>query len=119
MSTTRQDAHLAIRELWEVANKRLQEPDAETKKLGETAIREVETEGGATITEMTGRLIVRAAFEKPDGTCEDIEVDMPEDIRDLSESEVWIDWSRGEAMGTYTPPIRQFPALARELQALI
>ena len=118
MSDSRSTAHEALRQLWEVADKRLSEPDVTERNLGRFIVREVETTLGAKTQSLAGHLSVSAEFEKPDGSDEVINVTFPEDIRDLSESEVRIDWYNDEGMGTNTPPLRDFPKIAQELLAL-
>jgi hypothetical protein len=118
MSNTREKAHLAMRNLWEAADSRLREGGLD-RNMGQTIVRALETEAGAKLRGIGGVVCVSAEFEKPDGTTEIVEVTLPEDIRDLSESEVRIDWYNEKASGTNTPPLRDFPQIAQELQSLI
>jgi hypothetical protein len=120
MSDTREQAHLAMRNLWEAANNRLQEGGLDWNS-GRVAVRATETEKGAKLMAIGGAVCVSAEFEKPDGTTEIIEVNLPEDIRDLSESVVRVDWysEYKDKAGTNTPALREFPQIAQELQSLI
>lgn len=118
MSDTREKAHLAMRNLWEAADTRLREGGLDWNR-GQVAVRATETEKGAKLMKIGGIICVSAEFEKPDGTEEVIEVTLPEDIRDLSESEVRIDWYAQDRTGTNTPALREFPRIAQELQSLI
>lgn len=118
MSETRQQAHLAMRRLWEAANNRLQEGGLDWNQ-GNIPIRATETEKGAELMAYGGTICITAEFERGDGTLEIINVDLPEDIRDLSETEVRIDWYGETRSGSNTPPLRDFPQIAQELQALI
>ena len=119
MSDTRETAHLSLHSLWVKADQRIREPDAIERPMGSTVARRVETELGADICLFGGQLSVSAEFDKPDGTSETVEVVFPEDIRDLSVSEVRIDWSNDSGAGINTPPLRDFPKFAHELLALI
>lgn len=119
MSNPREAAHLALRNLWEVADERLRESDATERNHRGTIVREVETERGARVCLFGGVLSVRAEFEKSDGTDETVEVWFADDIRDLSNSDIRIDWRTTSRAGTNTPPLRDVPALAKELEGLI
>lgn len=119
MPSSREVAHQSLRDLWEVVDMRLREPDAVEREAGEVNIRRVETELGATICSYAGTLMVSAEFEKPDSTVETVEVIFPEDIRDLSRSLVIVDWSNAGHSGTNTPALSEFPAIARDLISLV
>ena len=119
MSDSRDAAHQSMRKLWEAVEKRLREPDVVERTVGNIVVREVETDLGAKLCSYAGAVSVKAEFEKPDGTDETFEVDFAEDIRDLSESEVRIDWIKHDGAGTNTPPLRDFPGIAKELLALV
>lgn len=119
MPNSRDPAHQAMRTLWEVVDKRLREPDVAERKIGSIVVREVETDSGARIRSFGGRLSVSAEFEKPDGTDETLRVEFPDDIRDLSESEVRIGWSNESGSGTNTAPLRDFPKIAGEILVLV
>jgi hypothetical protein len=118
---TRDKAHLALRSLWEVADTALRtsiEVEEETLPSG-TLMKKMETEKGATIVRLGDLLLVNATFEKHDDTQEEVRIMFPEDIRDLSESEVEIEWQNGQGSGVNTPPIKSYPEIARDLLALV
>jgi hypothetical protein len=121
MTDSRQQAHLALRPLWEAADTRLrtaQDAVAGTLPSGNT-ITSCQTDRGATITMLGDLLMVDAEFTKPDGTDEAVRVMFPEDIRDLSETIVEVDWNNRDGSGTNTPPRSRYPQLARELLDLM
>jgi hypothetical protein len=119
MGDPREAAHTAMRELWGKANSRLKEDDVNVWYSGGGEYRFVETERGASISQICGMLSLSAEFEKPNGTQETIHVDFPDDIRDLSEAVVLIDWVTADRKGTNTPPLRDYPRIADELIALV
>ena len=114
---SREKAHLALWPLWVEADKRLREAGLGDGRLEDNTT-SVETVGGARVGTLAGRLTVYAQFEKTDGTDEEVEVISPDDMRDLSDSEVRIHWSNNAGQGTNTPPLRNFHVIARELLAL-
>lgn len=119
MAKSHEVAHIAMRELWGKADKRLQQPDAIDRLLETITIREVETELGLKISSYGGYLMLCADFEKPDGTDETIEVTFPQDIRDLSHTMIHVNWSNETGAGSNTPPMREFPKIVQELLVLI
>ncbi len=120
MNTTRQQAHEAMRELWETADTALRRAEeALPINLDGHEMRTLETESGAEISRVDDLLFVTAEFEKPDGSEETVRVEFPEDIRDLSITQVVIDWANEGASGTNTPPLRDFSAISRQLMDLI
>ena len=122
MSKSREEAHNAFRPLWITAHTALIEAGdlarQDTLPSG-TEMRSYETIGGATITKLGDILLVNADFVKPDGTEEEVRIQFPEDIRDLSEATVEIDWHNEDKSGSNTPPLRRFPELANSLLELM
>jgi hypothetical protein len=118
---SREKAHLALRPLWEAADIAIR-TSGNTREVtlpsGQT-MKSLDTENGATIVKLGDTLLVNALFEKSDGTDEDIRIRFPEDTRDLSESEVEIEWSNSEDVGVETPPLKRYPELAKDLLGLI
>lgn len=115
---TRVEAHGAMRKLWQQADTLRRQASQEDGSVEPYTM--IETEKGARISEMACRLVVSAEFEKPDGTTEITEVIFPEDIRDMSTTEVYTTWcnNRGRS-GVNTVPLRQFPEIAREMGGLL
>lgn len=117
MNETRAQAHDAMRGLWEAADRHVQATEPVVRD-GYT-VRSFETEAGAQIMRIGDTLSVEADFEIADGITEVVTLTFPEDIRDLSETRVEVDWETDEASGTNTPPLRDYPKLASEMLALL
>lgn len=122
MSKSREEAHDTLRPLWMAAHSALVDAGDLAKQVtlpSGTEMKSFETPRGATITRLGDILLLNAEFIKPDGTEEEVRIQFPEDIRDLSESIVEIDWNNESGSGTSTPPRSRFPELAGNLLALL
>lgn len=119
MSNSRQEAHSALHPLWMAAHTVLVEAKDKAEEVtlpSGVQMRSFETPNGATIIRLGDVLFLNAEFVTPDGTEEEVRIQFPEDIRDLSEAIVEIDSSTS---GPATPPLNQFPKLASDLLALL
>lgn len=117
----RQNAHSAMHDLWEATESTLRQLGNGETSGENPPFSMITTELGATIIGLarSNYLAVQGEFEKPDGTTELVEVTFAEDIRDLSQSTVFISWHNEGGEGNYTPPVRDYPKIARELLSLI
>ncbi len=122
MSKSREEAHNALHPLWMSAHTALLDAKDLAREVTLPSGKEMksfETHRGATITRLGDMLLVNAAFVKLDGTEEEVRIQFPEDIRDLSEAIVEIDWQNESGSGTTTPPRSRFPELTSDFLALL
>lgn len=118
----RPGAHMALRELWEVCDTQLREAgNIETLPNG-TVVREYVTPSGAEICRIDDTLSVSGDFVRHlgGGTVEEtVTITFPEDIRDLADSNISVEWANQRKSGTNTIGVRHYREYASLMMGIV